>query len=219
MALSKTKNNKLGTTVKQFTENAASAQKAMKKKPVINDKVYNIHHPDYTGLIEKAFIVDGEQFYCFSKDSDMRYGRYIFLQAFIQEADLRISIADLRKQNEVITSWIDGTKGTVNIGKALEMLSIQKQQCDLAFEPETVFRLASCLFFDENEDLRKWDKSYNEKKITKWKESHTIDFFFHRLMQEFVNLKDTSPIALQNYLRAVPEALKGWRLMSDILSR
>jgi hypothetical protein len=190
-----------------------------KKKPVVSDKVYNIHHPEYTGLIEEAFVANGEKFYCFSKDSGMRYGRYIFMQGFIQEADLRMSLDVLKKQNEVMTSWLDGTRPQVNHGKVLELLSIQRQQCDLAFEPETVFRLASCLYFDENEDLRKWDKTYNEKKITKWKESHTIDFFFHRLMQEFVNLKDTSPIVLQNYLQAVPETLKGWKLMSDILSR
>lgn len=190
-----------------------------KNKPVANDKIFNIHHPEYNSMIEFAFEAEGIKYYCFSKDTDMRYGRYIFLQTFIQEVDLRISLTDLKKQNELMTGWLDGSKKEVNHGKVLELLSIQRQQCGLAFEPETVYRLSSCLFFDETEDLRKWDKAYNEQKIARWKESHTVDFFFHRLMQEFVNLKNISPTVLQNYLNSVPETLKGWRLVTDILSR
>ena len=119
-----------------------------------------------------------------------------------------------------MTAHLDGSKGTINIGKVLEILSIHRQQYDLAFEPETVFRLASCLYFDETEDLRTWDKKHNEEKIKKWKESHTIDFFFHKLFQELTGLRNLSPTVLQNYLQKAPETIKGWQLIiKDILSR
>lgn len=188
-------------------------------KPVVNDKIFNIHNPEYHGLIEEAFVSEGIQYYCFKKDTAIRYGRYIFMQDFLQETQLRMTIEQARKDNEVMTAHLDGSKGAINIGKVLEILAIHRQQYDLAFEPDTVFRLASCLFFDETEDLRGWDKQYNEQKIKRWKESHTVDFFFHRLFQELTGLSNLSRTVLVNYLRQVPEALKGWNLAKDILSR
>jgi len=188
-------------------------------KPVVNDKIFNIHNPEYHGMIEEAFVANGVQYYCFRKDTAIRYGRYIFLQDFLQETQLRMTIEQARKDNEIMTSHLDGSKGTINIAKVLEILSIHRQQFNLAFEPDTVFRLASCLFFDEAEDLRTWDKQHNEEKIKRWKESHTVDFFFHRLFQELTGLNNLSRTVLVNYLQQVPETLKGWQLAKDILSR
>lgn len=184
-------------------------------KPVINDKVYNLYHPEFFSKIEEAFVADGVQYYCFAKDSDMRYARYIFLQDFIQESQLRMTLEQAKKDNETMRAHLNGSKGTINIGKVLEILEIHRQQFDLAFEPDTVFRLASCLYFDDTEDLRIWDKQHNEEKIKRWKESHTIDFFFHRLFQELTGLRNISRIDLESYLKVVPSVLKGWRVAID----
>lgn len=188
-------------------------------KPGANDKIYNLHHPDYHGKTEFAFEANGIKYYCFSKETDMRYARYIFMQDFLQESQLRMTLEEAKRDNEIMTEWLNGSKGRIDIGKVLEILSIHKQKYNLAFEPDTIFRLASCLYFDETEDLRTWDKKHNDEKIKQWKEGHTIDFFFHKLFQELSGLKPTSPTVLQNYLQKVPEVLKGWNLMVDILSR
>ena len=189
-----------------------------KAKVVVSDKIFNLHHPGYHGKIEKAFEANGIQYYCFS-DTGMRYGRYVFLQDFLQEVSLRMTLEQAKKDNETMTAWLNGSKGQINIGKVLEILSIHRQQYDLAFEPDTVYRLASCIYFDEHEDLRSWNKKYNEEKIKGWKESHSLDFFFHKLFQGLTGLKPSSKTDLVNYLQAVPEVVKGWRLMVDILSQ
>lgn len=188
-------------------------------KPVVNDKIFNIHHPEYHGAIEEAFIANGVQYYCFKKDTAVRYGRYIFMQTFLQETNLRMTLEQAKKDNATMASWLDGSRGTINIGKVQEILTIQRQQYDLSFEPDTVFRLASCLYFDETEDLRTWDKVHNEEKIKRWKESHTVDFFFHGLFQDLTSLKGLSKTVLVNYLDKAPQTLKGWQLLKDILSQ
>lgn len=188
-------------------------------KKVVNDKIYNIHHPDFYGKIEKSFVANGVQYYNFTKETDMRYARYIFMQDFLQEVNLRATVDTLKEENRIIKSNLDMSKGKIDLGKALEVLSIQQQRLDLAFEPDTVFRLASCLYFDETEVLNSWDKAYNEKKIKVWKESHTIDFFFHKLFQELTGLKDLSTDVLTNYLQKVPEVLKGWNLLTATLGQ
>lgn len=206
-------------TVRTTDEETMRTKKRKPVKPVVNDKIFNLHNPEYHGMIEPAFEAGGVQYHCFKKDSEMRYGRYIFMQDFLQETQLRMSLDQAKKDNAVMTAWLDGSKGQINIGKVLEILSIHRQQFDLAFEPDTVFRLASCLYFDESEDLRTWDKKYNEAKIQRWKESHTVDFFFHKLFQELSGLRVSSKTALQSYLSQVPETLKGWDLLKGILSR
>jgi hypothetical protein len=192
----------------------------VKPKAVKSDKIFNLHHPDYHGKIEEAFKANGIQYYCFKKESDMRYARYIFLQDFLQEVNLRATLETLKDENKAITAHLDLSKGNINLGKALEILSIQRQRCDLAFEPDTIYRLASCLFFDDTEVLTSWDKTHNEAKIKNWKEANVQDFFFHRLFQELIGLKDLSPDVLANYLRVTPRLIKGWNVaIKDILSQ
>jgi hypothetical protein len=198
-----------------------TARNPVKKttRKVVSDKIYNMHHPDYYGKIEFAFEANGTKYYCFSKDTDMRYARYIFMQDFLQEVNLRATIDTLKEENRIVTANLDMSKGKIDLGKALEVLSIQRQRLELAFEPDTVYRLASCLYFDETEVLTAWDKAYNEKKIAVWKESHTLDFFFHKLFQELTGLKDLSRDVLTNYLQKVPEVIKGWNLLTATLSQ
>lgn len=185
-------------------------------KPVISDKVYNIHHPDFHGKIEEAFKAAGKQYYCFTNDSGMKYGRYIFMQNFLQEMYLRIDLNSLRQYAQDAQSWINGSKTNsegkplIRVDKACEILSIIDQRANLSFEPDTVFRLASCIYFDANEDLKSWDKKYNEAKIELWREAKAYDFFFHKLFQELTDLRGTSLTVLENYLEKIPPLIKGW---------
>ena len=189
-----------------------------------NPLVMNLQHPSFAGKIEKAFVANGMQYYCFKSDSDQRYGRYVIMQAFLQEYNLRTSLDQLKASIAQIRKHLNPSvdkngNGQINFGKALEILEIMEQRANIAFEPDTVYRLASCLYFDEEEILTGYDKAHNEQKIARWKEADVTDFFFHRLFQELTHLTVTSREDLVNYLHQVPELLKGWNSMQDILSQ
>ena len=193
-------------------------------KPIKSDKVKNLYHPDFIGKTEFAFEAGGVRYYAFKGDSDVRYGRYIVMQAFMQEYYLRTSLENLQGNIKKLKGWLNPTiskdgSGRMDLGRSLELLEIMDQQAQIAFEPDTVFRLASCLYFDDTEVLSTYDRKYNETKIASWKEHEVVDFFFHKLFQDVTGLMVTSKDALVNYLRTVPELLKGWRSMEDILSR
>ena len=193
-------------------------------KPLVSDKVHNIYHPEYVGKTEVAFITGGTKYYCFTGDTSVRYGRYIVMQAFLQEYYLRTSLETLQGNIKKLKGWLNPTiskdgSGRMDLGKSLELLEIMDQQAQIAFEPDTVFRLASCLYFDDTEILTGYDRKYNEGKIKAWKETEAVDFFFHKLFQDVTGLTITSKDALLNYLRTVPELLKGWRSMEGILSQ
>lgn len=192
-------------------------------KKIKSDKVKNLYHPDYTGKTEPAFKANGIQYYNFKKDSDMRYGRYIVMQTFLQEYYLRVDLNTLRGDIKKLQGWLNPTisngKGQLELGKSLELLSIMEQRAQIAFEPDTVYRLSSCLYFDDQEIISDYDREHNDKKIAAWKESQTTDFFFHKLFQDVTQLIVTSKEDLTNYLAKAPELTKGWRTMVDILSR
>lgn len=177
-------------------------------KPIVSDKVWNIHHPELFDKIEQAFKSNGKQYYTFKKDTTIRYGRYLVLQAFLQEVNFRMSTDTLKAYITKITEELNGSKGTVNLGNALEYLGHMKNLTELAFEPDTVYRLASCLFFDDSEDLRTWDKPHNEEKIRAWRANGTLDFFYDKLFQELVGLKNISQTAITDYLEKVGDLKK-----------
>lgn len=192
-------------------------------KPKGDPKIHNIYNPAYEGKIDFAFEAEGIKYYSFKADTDMRYGRYVILQTFLQEYYLRTDLETLKSNIKTLKKCLNPTikdgKGQLDLGRALELLDVMEQQSEIAFEPETVYRLASCLYFDDKELLTGYDKEQNDKKIASWKEANTVDFFFDKLFQELTNLRVTSKDALLNYLDKVPQLLGGWKKVRDLLKQ
>lgn len=72
---------------------------------------------------------------------------------------------------------------------------------NLAFEPDTVRRLASVVYFDAAEDLSTFDMKYGEKKVEFWKKNNVTDFFLTRPISELLGLEGISITSLEEYLR------------------
>lgn len=179
-------------------------------KPVVSDKVFNIYNPEFHEKIEEAFKCGTTQYYTFKRDTIMRYGRYLILQGMLQEVNFRMSLDTLKAYLKKLDEELNGSKGSINIGNALVYIGHMKNLTELAFEPETVYRLASCLFFDDKEDLRSWDKRHNEAKIRAWRENGTLDFFYNKVFQEFINLRNISETDIRDYLDQVEELKKNY---------
>ncbi len=122
-----------------------------KKSRASKAEIWNIHHPELADKVEYSFTSKGVKYYQFKKDSQIRYGRYMVLQNFLQEVNFRMSTDTLKTYISKITDQLNGTKGVINVGNALELLGHMKHLTELAFEPDTVYRMASVLFFDESE--------------------------------------------------------------------
>lgn len=181
-----------------------------KKARASKAEIWNIHHPEIADKIEYSFTCKGVKYYQFKKDSQIRYGRYMVLQNFLQEVNFRMSTDTLKTYITKLTDQLNGTKGVINVGNALELLGHMKHLTELAFEPDTVYRMASVLFFDENENLIAWDKAHNEKKINAWKSEATLDFFYKRPFIELTGLRDISETDLQNYLDKVSKLTESY---------
>lgn len=135
----------------------------------------------------------------------------MIMQNILQEVNLRMDRERLLMYIERIISELDGTRSVINVGNALAFLGHMKTMGQMAFEPDTVYRLASVLFFDDTEDLRTWDKKYNEKKIAGWREDGTLDFFYNKPFKELIGLKDISETDLKLYLERAQELTDAYK--------
>ena len=182
------------------------------KKNKKNPKSYNIYHEDFSDKIEpaldnegKQFEVDGIKYYRFKQDSFMPWGRYKMLSMFIKQVDLRMTPQILGGFIDKIEKNISGEKGNVNLTKCFEALMAMKARLALTFEIETVYSYASVVYFDDTENLYDYDKTTNDKKIARWREANTIDFFYMRPMGELFGLKNISKPDLEAYIKVIRE--------------
>jgi len=179
-----------------------------KKEPA-----FNLHHPDIASKIVFAFECGGKKYYRFgtkeeSRELDMPTGRYKFYLAFLEEVNLRMTLDTLNKYLAELRKALEGGAGQVKIGRAWELIISMEGRTKLAFEPDTVRRLASVTFFDENEDLSDYDRAYNEAKIANWEKHGKYGFFLTMPIRDLCGLKNISLTALTEYMNQVDEILK-----------
>jgi hypothetical protein len=175
----------------------------------IGPEYFNVYHPDFVGHVEPAFQVNGKQYYRFAKETEMKWSRYMILQTFLHEQRLRIDMELLKGYIIEMKKALSGSlKQGIDLNRVHRIVSQLESRCELAFEAETTYRLASIIYFDDQEDLYGYDKTHNDKKIVSWKGAKCLDFFYTKPMSELLGLTDLSPRDLQIYMEQSQELLK-----------
>lgn len=145
-------------------------------------------HPDYKKMIEFAFDIDGEEFYTFKTLADMPSERYYKSSEMMSELEMRM-------RRETLLQYLDkmdelGNQG--NFGKMLAIIEEMKYRTSMLIETETLYRLASCVFFTLEEDLTTYDYDYNDEKIVKFKRQKISDFFLKEPVKRYIPLANIS---------------------------
>lgn len=171
-------------------------------KPVFPE--FNIHHPDIAPNIELAFEC-GRKFYRFKEgEFKMPVGRHKFVEAYLHQAEMRMDI-------ETLTRYLDEIDKNLDSGKlskvAIASYAI-RSRASMGFEPETIERLASVVYFDETEDLSDYKPEYGTEKIEYWKKKEFMGFFLTRPIDELCGLRGTSEESLKNYIHQIEVSKK-----------
>lgn len=181
--------------------------------------VYNIHHPEMIGKTEFAFECAGTKYYRAIKEYHLPVGRFKWIDAYLYEVELRMDLKTLNGYLDVLDKNIDGKNGTINLTKVWQVVHAMRTRTkDLGWEPETVKRLASVVFFDETEDLRDFDPAYGKQKVALWDLHKNYAFFLTRPISELLNLGSSSEESLQNYIKVAQEVLRDLTLEPEIQS-
>jgi hypothetical protein len=171
---------------------------------------FNLNHPDVKHLIEEAFKVKGKKYYRFKEEKLIPVGRYKYIYAHLREVDMRMNLETLRNYVKEFKNLLNGSgaKKQISIGDLWKLVINLESRLNLAFEPASVERLASVIYFDDTEDLQTWDKKHGAAKVEFWKANKCMDFFLTRPMGELLGLSNISIESLEDYIQSATEILK-----------
>jgi hypothetical protein len=164
--------------------------------------VFNLHHEDIKHQVEVAFEVKGKKYYRFKKELQLPAGRYKYVYSMLRETDLRMNLETLKNFVTEFKNVLNGgPKKIIAIGDLWKLINNLESRISLAFEPETVERLASVVYFDDTEDLSTWDRKHGLEKVAFWKANKSMDFFLTSPMGELLGVSDISIESLEEYIQ------------------
>jgi hypothetical protein len=194
---------------------AVKKKKPVKKSATIKKRLkraeypdFNMNHPDLRDVVEYAFTCGNVDYYQFKQDVEIPAGRYTWIDAYMREHEMRMSLDVLRGYIGAIREQISGEMGQINLSNVSVLLYKMETRTDLAFSPETIKRLASVIYFDISESLKSYDQEYGNLKIKQWEQHKFLDFFLCRPLKELLGLHDTSLESLQNYITLSQQILQ-----------
>jgi hypothetical protein len=182
--------------------------------------VFNIRHPDIAPYIEEVFKSGNRVYYRFKEEKLIPTGRYKYVYAHLKEVDMRMNLETLKSYVKDFKDLLNGSgaKKTIEIGALWKLILNLESRVALAFEPATVERLASVIYFDESEDLSTWNKKYSQEKIEWWRKHETLDFFLTKPIGELLGLSGISITSLVDYITEATAIIQELTLDQQMLS-
>lgn len=178
-------------------------------KPTLPE--FNIHHPEIAPHVELAFECE-RKFYRFKEgEFKIPVGRHKFVEAYLHQAEMRMDVDTLNRYLDEIDKNLDAGK----LSKVAIASYAIRSRAKMGFEPETIERLASVVYFDETEDLSDYNPDYGTQKIELWKKKDFLGFFLTRPIDELYGLRGISEESLKNYIQQIEVSKK---IIEDLMA-
>lgn len=156
------------------------------------------NYPNTQNQAEYAFASGGIDYYQLSDINNLPALRGMKTLVFFEEMRMKCSMEYLKMHADAVDAIL--LKPNINIYDLKKLNDQLKQRLTIAVDLEAVYKLASIVFFDKNENIADYDYAYNAKKIARWKKNEGAAFFLLKPVAELVPaLKDMGG-NLQNYL-------------------
>ncbi len=162
-------------------------------------------HPN--SQIEYAFTCGGVDYFRFSDFNNMPAMRSTKTLVYYTEMDMRCD-AEFLKWHCLAVNNILTNNEKIDIYKLKELNDQILQRIDIAVDMEHLYKIASIIYFDKDENYEDYDFGYNTRKINSWKKHDGVAFFLREPLQAlFPFLKDTEE-NLKTYSKIVSELTK-----------
>lgn len=129
-------------------------------------------------IATEAFKHKGKTYYQFADNFKMPAGRAVCALAIYEELRMRCTADYLRMHIEATDKILNAPAGKIKLTALAQINANLKERLNLAPFPDHIYKLASVVFFDENESPYSYDFEYNQKKIAEWKKDGEILYFF-----------------------------------------
>ena len=166
----------------------------------------------HKGLAIRYVFTCDRPYYELLHSYEMCVKRFKFAQQYINDLQCKID-------SETLGKFMKQIKEKCNTGKLIDAWNLADEveyRQTWLFEPDTLYRLASVMYFDLREDISDYDIEYNNNKITHWKKKDFLKLFLKNLTENsatFLNLSEEDSVG---YLKELQEKLKKQKeLISD----
>jgi hypothetical protein len=165
-----------------------------------------VNHP-----VVYAFTIEGVDYYQFEDFSNIPALRGLKTMVFYEEIRMKCTMEYLKMHTDAIENILSKTK--IDVFEIKKLNDQMKQRLNMAVDTDLVYKLASVVFFDKNENIEEYDFAYNKKKIDLFKQHPS--FFLLKPLQELLPvLKDIGENLLK-YSKVVTQLNK---IHLDVLS-
>lgn len=175
-------------------------KKVAKKKPADRFPIQT-EYP-----IEPYFEVGGRTYYAFTNTSNLPAGRSLAALKYFMQLKTNCDDNYLRSFQETMAAVL-ADPAKISLEKLIALKNQLGDRLTWAFTPAIIYRYASVLYLDKDENPYTYDEDYNAKKIEFWKAHSTFEAFF--LSEPFLKLIPYSTSvegSLPTYSLAVIEA-------------
>lgn len=131
-----------------------------------------------TEVATEAFRHNGKTYYQFADSFKMPAGRAVCALAIYEELRMRCTADYLRLHIEATDKILNAPAGKIKLTALAQINANLKERLNLAPFPDHIYKLASVVFFDDNESPYSYDFEYNQKKIADWKKDGDLLYFF-----------------------------------------
>lgn len=136
--------------------------------------------------VVEAFSLNGKKYFMYEDATKVPSGRGLSALTIYEEFNMRCTREYLQLHVRAMESLLSDPK-KINIQAIAVINKNLSERLNMAVFPDHVYKLASVIFFDENESPYSYDYQYNNKKIEEWKGSGgTLDFFLKTPLKDLI---------------------------------
>ncbi len=172
-------------------------------------------HPKYKTLIKKVISIKGRQLYQFKDLADMPHNRFIKATRFQTEFEMRVDADIVRTYNKNVKDLFvqileseDLKKTRRSASKGLTLVETLDMNLDLLLSLDASYRLVSCAWFWEDENLDDYDFEIGDEKISLFKQEGIESFFLSKPMKDFLPQMNISAQDLAAFSQCEKEVKK-----------
>ncbi len=169
-------------------------------------KLFKKHQPNHFGktkhIIKPAFTTGGIEYFEFDTTANLPFKRGLKFLSIYNELDMRCDRHYLTKHVEAIETPLTGGKkvGLDEIIKIRQLNAQMKERLQWVYHEDLVYKLASVVFFDANENPDDWEWKYAAEKIERWKKAEDVNtFFLHEPIQRLIPFLKDSNLNFHDY--------------------
>lgn len=158
--------------------------------------------PNTKHIIEYAFSVGKKHYFKFADHLNIPYERALSCLVFYREVDMNIDRDFLKQHLDAIQKVL--RSNTIDVFKIDALNNQLLQRLMLPKDPELMYKLASVVYFDQEESPEVYEFDYGKKKIDYWKENSSLkDFFLSMPLRELIPYLDYAGENIETYSRMI----------------